>query len=116
MRISRLPLAALVLFVVALFGANAARADARLGAHLGALPSTNAMVHKAGVYVSIGVRPYYGYRYYRPRYYYRRYYYPRYYYPRRVYRRRYYYPYRWRRRYYRGYYPRRWGYYRYRYW
>ena len=115
MRITRLPLAALALFVVMLFGANAARADARLGAHLGALPATNAMVHKAGVYISIG-RPYYGYRYYHPRYYYPRYYYPRYYYPRRVYRRRYYYPYKWRRRYYRGYYPRRWGYYRYRYW
>ena len=115
MRITRLPLAALALFLVALFGANAARADARLGAHLVAVPTTNAMVHKAGVYVSIGVRPYYR-RYYYPRYYYPRYYYPRYYYPRRVYRRRYYYPYKWRRRYYRGYYPRRWGYYRYRYW
>lgn len=115
MGISRLPFAALALVVVLLFGANPAQAGARLGAHVGAIPETNDLVHKAGVYVSIG-RPYYGYAYY-PRYYYPRYYYPRYYYPRRVYRRRYYYPYYWRRRYYRGYRPyRRWGYRRYRRW
>ena len=110
MRIARLPLAALALSVVMLFGSNAAQAGARLGANFGEVTTSNDLLHKAGVYVYVG-RPYYGYRrYYRPRYYY-----PRYYYPRRVYR-RYYYPYRWRRPYYRGYYPRRWGYYRYRRW